>query len=98
MSCVNRQLTSLAERHSWRADVQAGFRPRHRLEDLVIAVNFVVDVARSNRQPLAIAFMDLEKAFDKVPKDRLFMVLCEHYHMNCSIMEVVRRMYCDLSG
>lgn len=69
MSCYNRHLTHVAEEHSWRAPTQVGFRPAHRLEDLVLLVDYLVDRAKCKNEPLAIGFIDLEKAFDRVPRE-----------------------------
>ena len=71
MSCFNRHLTQVADSNNWRAATQVGFRPKHRLEDLIILADFLVDRAMRDRQPLAIAFIDLKKAFDRVPRARL---------------------------
>ena len=45
-----------------------GFRPKHRLEDLVLLVDLLVDRAKATKTALAMAFIDLEKAFDRIPR------------------------------
>ena len=47
--------------------MQAGFRPKHRLEDLAILVDVALDESIKTNSPLAVGFADLEKAFDSVP-------------------------------
>ena len=97
-SCLNRHLTALADANDWRAPTQAGFRKHHRLEDMVLAIDFAIDRAQAKRTPLALAFLDLEKAFDRVPRDRLIATLLNHYTLNPSVVETIRRMYVGVHG
>lgn len=75
-----------------------GFRPNHRLEDLLLLVDYILDRAQASKTPLALAFIDLEKAFDRVPRARLFSLLLHHYHINQHTVEAIRRMYEDMQG
>ena len=97
-SCINREITTLSNRNSWRAPTQVGFRRHHRLEDMVLAVDFAIDRAKAQRKPLAIAFLDLEKAFDRVPRAKLIALLSTHYQLNPSLVETIRRMYDNVDG
>ena len=71
----------------------------------MVALDFLVDRTftrvpgslRGGRPPLAFAFVDLEKAFDLVPRDHLFAVLAE-YGISTSVIETVRRMYTGVFG
>ena len=98
MSCLNRRITALSDDKAWRAPTQVGFRKHHRLEDMVLAVDFALDRAKAKRQPLALCFLDLEKAFDRVPRDKLVALLLHHYNINPSIVETIRRMYVGVKG
>ena len=98
MSCFNRSLTRQAEGKGWRADTQVGFRPKHRLEDLVLLVDYLIDRAKETKTPLAMAFIDLEKAFDRVPRARLFELLLQHYNIGKDTVESIRRIYDNLQG
>ena len=97
-SCLNRQLTALADANGWRAPTQAGFRKHHRLEDMVLAIDFALDRAQAQRTPLALAFLDLEKAFDRVPRDKLIATLLHQYEIDPNVVETIRRMYVDVRG
>ena len=44
------------------------------------------------------AFIDLEKAFDRVPREKLISVLLDYYGLNPSIVETIRRMYLTVKG
>ena len=47
--------------------MQAGFSPKHRLEDLTIPFDVPLDEFIKINSPLAVGFVDLEKAFDSMP-------------------------------
>ena len=97
-TCVNTKLDALATSNSWRAPTQVGFRKRHRLEDLLVPVDYIIARAQATRQPLCLCFVDLEKAFDTVLRKRLMNVLLEHYGVSHDMVETIRRMYVDTKG
>ena len=49
MSCINLVVTDFAEANHIRAGTQAGFRPRHRLEDLTVPADYCIDKAQQLR-------------------------------------------------
>ena len=61
-------------------------------------MDYLIDRSLATRTPLAICYVDLEKAFDSVPRQALFHVLAQHYGLSHDIVEVVRRMYVDTCG
>ena len=73
--------------------MQAGFQLGHRLEDLVIPADVALDQSSKSHSTLAIAFVDLRKAFDSVPRHLLLSVRLELYSIDPSIVESIRRMY-----
>ena len=71
----------------------------HRLDDLVLVADVAIDQATSLHQHvLAMCFVDLAKAFDSVPRARLFVVLREHYGIDVSLIETIRQMYTNAVG
>ena len=46
MSCINLVITNLAEANHLCAGTQAGFWPRHRLEDLTVPADYCIDRAQ----------------------------------------------------
>ena len=65
---------------------------------MIVALDYLVDRSHATRSPLAVCYVDLEKAFDSVPRSALFHVLSHHYGLSRDIVEVVRRMYVDACG
>ena len=43
--------------------MQAGFRWKHRLKDLIIPVDYLIARAQRTKTLLALCFIDMEKAF-----------------------------------
>ena len=97
-ACLNARLEALATAGNWRAATQAGFRRRHRLEDLIIPLDYLISRAQRTRESLSICFVDLEKAFDTVPRRLLMSVLLDEYGLSADMVETVRRMYADTTG
>ena len=70
LSRVNRQLTDLVCSES-----QCGFRKGRGTTDMIFCLRQVQEKAREHNAPLYMAFIDLAKAFDTVPRASLWTVL-----------------------
>ena len=92
-ACLNGALEWEAQSKGWRAPTQAGFRCHHRLEDLILPVDYLIYHVQRLKTPLALCFVDMEKAFDMVPRQCLMHVLLDHYGVNSNMVETIRRMY-----
>ena len=91
-ACLNGALEREAQSKGWRGPTQAGFWCHHRLEDLILPVDSLISHAQQLKIPLALYFVDMEKAFDTVPHQRLVCVLIDHYGVNPSMVETIRHM------
>ena len=92
---------STAAEHSqppWRAVEQAGFRPRHRLEDHQLPMTYLLQAAAAGRGSLAVAFIDLEKAYDRVPRLLLWEVLARELGVPTDLLSGIRAMYHDCTA
>ena len=72
---MNQELEARALCHAWRAPTQAGFRLHYCLEDLILPVDYLLAHAQTWGTPLALCLVDLEKAFDTVPRQHLLDML-----------------------
>ena len=57
---------------------QCGFVKGTSTSDAIFATRMLIERHREKRKPLHIAFLDLEKAFDRVPHDLIWMSLRKH--------------------
>ena len=67
---------------------QHGFRPARGTTDMIFTIKRIMDKHWEYAQPLYIAFLDLEKAFDRVPRDRLWETLKDYnipYHLRRAV-------------
>ena len=68
------------------------------MEDLVFPVDVLLANALWEGKGLALCFVDLEKAFDTVPRARLISILLHHYNIHPTLVEQVRHMYVNTCG
>ena len=68
------RLDKAAEARHLHAPEQAGFRQGYRIEDHQLLLTYLMISAAVGRAPLAVAFLDLEKAYDRVPRRKLWEV------------------------
>ena len=70
LSRLNHQLTDLVYSES-----QCGFRKGRGTTDMIFCLRQLQEKAREHKTPLYMAFIDLTKAFDTVPRSALWIVL-----------------------
>ena len=56
-------------------DEQCGFRPGRSTTDQIFTFRLVIEKAWEYAKPVYCSFIDLEKAYDRVPRDKLWSVL-----------------------
>lgn len=76
-------------------DHQCGFMAGKSTTDAIQTLRIVVEKSRDNKQDLHIAFIDLEKAFDRVPRDLVWEALRWHAVPE-QIVLVIQGMYSNL--
>lgn len=93
---LDARLSVCAERHNWRAEGQAGFRPGKSTSDHIFVLRHLVEKAQlSPGPPLFCCFVDFKKAYDLVRRDLLMQRLAElgvHGHM----LEAITQMYWEV--
>ena len=75
MSVINRRLTAYAEEHQLHAPTQAGFRAHHTTTEQALMVQQLIQYSCKTGRALGIVFVDLRKAYDSVPRERLWDAL-----------------------
>jgi len=74
-------------------ETQAGFRSGRGVVDQVFAVQQIQRASRKRGATLAMAFIDIEKAYDSVDRGMLFSLL-HAYGVAPGIIETIKAMYC----
>ena len=74
------------------ADEQCGFRPGRSTADQVFCLQQVQEKTWEYAIPVYMTFVDLEKAYDRVPRDKLWECLRE-YGLDGELLQAVRSLY-----
>ena len=96
--CLNLSLETQASRHGWHAPTQAGFCRHYRLEDLLVPVDCILARVQARKLPLVLCLVDLEKAFDTIPQNRLLHVLDTKYGVGMDMLETIRHILINTRG
>ena len=74
-------------------DGQCGFRPGRSTTDQIFTLKLIFEKSWKYGKDLFACFVDLEKAYDGVPRDKLWKVLQE-YGVNGQLLRAVKSFYC----
>ena len=86
-------MTFWAESQHLRAEGQAGFRKDHRTVDNLFIINTLIELTKKKRgQKLYCCFVDFRKAFDSVPRERMWEVL-EERGLSGIVLATLKSMY-----
>lgn len=77
-ACLNNRLTTWSEATGIRATGQAGFRADFRTADHAFTLRTIIEVQRFAKQGLYCCFVDFKKAYDCIPRDKLWTKLKTH--------------------
>lgn len=73
-------------------ECQGGFRPLRGCQDQIFCLRQAVEKLCEKNKDLYICFIDLEKAFDRVPREKLFGILSE-YGIRGSLLKAIKSIY-----
>ena len=59
-------------------DAQCGFRPGRSTKDQIFALQQIFETSREYAKEVNACFVDLEKAYDRIPKDKLRAMLLQY--------------------
>jgi exonuclease III len=74
------------------SDEQCGFRPGRSTTDQVFSLRQVFEKSWEFAQPVFMTFVDLEKAYDRVPRDELWECLRE-YEVDGELIRAIQSLY-----
>lgn len=74
------------------SEAQSGFRKGRCTQDHIFTIKEITDRALITGKEVYVAFMDMEKAFDRVPRKKIWEVL-EERNVNSKLIKIVKCMY-----
>lgn len=77
---------------------QYGFRPNRSTMNLIFALRMIVEKTIEYNNSMFTAFIDLEKAFDRISMERLWKILSQRRHgIRSKLLRVLKGLYesCD---
>ena len=89
--CLERKCREIVE--SKLEDGQCGFRPGRSATDQIFTLKQIFEKSWEYGKDLFACFVDLEKAYDRVPWDKLWKVLQE-YGVNGQLLCAIKSFYC----
>ncbi|XP_068224828.1 uncharacterized protein [Palaemon carinicauda] len=72
---------------------QHGYRKDRSTSDLIFNLRLAIEKSWECNKPLCIAFIDLEKAFDSVPRNKLWRCLGEVYEIDGRLGAAIKSLY-----
>ena len=98
MSIMNRRLTETAETKDLHAPTQAGFRKHHTTIEQAIILHTLIQYSNRANKPLAIAYIDLEKAYDRINRAKLWDALIKELKLPPDLVHIMANMYVNSRG
>ena len=74
-------------------DGQCGFCPGRIITDQIFTLKQMFEKSWEYRKGLFACFVDIEKAYDRVPRDKLWKILRE-YGVNGQLLRAIKSYYC----
>ena len=96
--CLNLSLETQASLHGWHTPTQAGFRRHYGLEELLVLIDYILARVQTRKFPLVLCLVDLEKAFDTIPRHRLLHILDTEYGVGADMLETIRDVLINTRG
>ena len=84
----------IAEQHKLYADEQNGFRKNRSCEDHLFSLSSIIRNRKREKLPTFVAFVDFEKAFDRVDRNLLFYKL-KFMGFDGKILNMIKTIYSD---
>ena len=80
------------------APQQAGFRRHHTTLEQALILHTLIQYSNRANKPLAIAYIDLQKAYDRVNRAKLWDALLEHWKFPPDLVCIIVNVYVNSRG
>ncbi len=92
MIIIRNRINEWIEHTDMLGDVQGGFRRGRRTEDNLFMLERIIEMTRARGDRLYVAFIDMEKAYDRVNRKKLFEVM-RGYGIEEKLIRVIEKVY-----
>ena len=92
---IARRLSEYCERIEILLEEQSGFRPNRSTTDMMFVIRRLQELAREERIPLYVCFIDLTKAYDSVDRTLVWTVLAR-FDVPQIMISVIRQFHDDM--
>ena len=92
MMLIRHSINGWVEESGMLGDVQGFFRRGHRTDDNLFMLERMIEMAKVRKECLYVAFIDMEKAYDRVNRKRLFEVMIG-YGVQEKLVDVIEWIY-----
>ena len=73
-------------------EIQGGFRRGRRTEDNLFMLERLIEMVKGREEEIFVAFLDKEKAYDRVNRNKLFEVM-RCYGVHDELVRLIERIY-----
>ena len=92
MMVLRERISGWVEESGMLGDIQGGFRMGRRTDDNLFMLERMIEMAKVRKDCLFVAFIDMEKAYDRVHRKKLFEVM-RGYGVQEILVDVIERIY-----
>ena len=92
MMVLRERINGWVEESGMLGDIQGGFRMGRRTEDNLFMLERMIEMAKVRKDCLFVAFIDMERAYDRVNRKKLFEVM-RGYGVQGILVDVIERIY-----
>ena len=91
---LERRLRSLIENNNWLSEIQGGFRDNRSTIDQLFILTSIAERAKATKNTTFFAFIDLKKAFDSIPRPKLWSCL-KSFGLGGKFSRLLQTLYSD---
>ena len=92
MLMVRERIDKWTEDSGMLGEIQGGFRRGRRTEDNLIMLERLIEMVKGRKEEIFVAFLDMEKAYDRVNRKKLFEVM-RCYGVHEKLVRLIERIY-----
>ena len=92
MLIVRERIDKWTEDSGMLGEIQGGFRRGRRTEDNLFMLERLIEMVKGRKEEIFVAFLDMEKAYDRVNRKKLFEVM-RCYGVHEKLVRLIERIY-----